>query len=733
MLDYRLFGPMAGGHHLTNVVLHAFNAVLLFAVLRAMTGALWRSAFAAALFAWHPLHVESVAWISERKDVLSTLFWLLTMWTYARYAREFKVQSSRFKFYYNLAIVFFVCGLMCKAMLVTLPVVLLIMDWWPLARISDLRFAIYETNGGERKTHTTAPDAGQVNLIQALREKVPFFVLSLIGCAVAMLAQSAAKALGRESLWSRTENAIVSCAAYVQQFFCPVDLAVFYPFPAHIAFGRVALAAAVLAMISLAAIRFGIRRRYLPAGWLWFLVTLLPVIGLVQVGMQSRADRYTYVPYIGLGLMVSWGLADLIAFRPKLKILIASAGAAGLAACLALTSVQVKYWKDSLTLYNHALAVTSGNFIAHNNLGDALTRLNRFDEAMDQFKKALAIKSDYADAVYNIAVFYDREEQISKAISNYTAALAIQPGYPALNVNLGICYLRLGRTNEALEQFQLAVTAHPKDILARQQLADLLVTLGRGDEAVEQYQHELRIDPGNARAYAGLGNARSTQGWRDEALKMYSRALQLAPDLAEAHWNFGSALLDQGRTNDALVEMKKGAELSPKFVDLRRRLGEALVKSGRPAEAVPYFEDVARAEPTNAPTRLAVGQAYLADRKYSEAENNFKQALRLEPDSPICLNSLARLFATCPNADFRNGSEAVRLAERACELTKRKNPEMLDTLAAAYAEAGKFSDAVKTAREAQTQAEALYDSKTATAARQRGELYQTGKAYHEAP
>ena len=727
MLDYRLFGPAAGGHHLTNVLLHAANALLVFAALRAMTGALWRSAFAAALFAWHPLHVESVAWISERKDVLSTLFWLLTMWAYARYAQEFKVQGSKFKVYYNLAVVFFVCGLMCKAMLVTLPVVLLIMDWWPLKRIAECGVRSAESES------LKVPADAQVSLIQALKEKAPFFVLSVVGCAVAMLAQGAAKAYGREGLWLRLENATVTCATYVGQFFWPVQLAIFYPFPTHIAFGHVVVAAAALGVISVGVIRFGARRQYLPAGWLWFLVTLLPVIGLVQVGMQSRADRYTYVPYIGLGLMVSWGLADLVAFRRRLKVFAAPAAAAALAAYVAATVAQVRYWKDSVTLYEHALAVTSRNFLAHNNLGNVLGKMNRSAEAMAQFKMALAIKPDYADAYYNTGVNLDLQGRVNEAISNYTAALAIRPSYPTIQMNLGSCYLRLGRTNEALDHFQSAVKVSPSDVLAREQLADLLVKLGRGDEAAEQFQEALRLDSGNALAYNGLGNARSLQGWRDEAVKMYSRALQLTPDLAEAHWNLGSALLQQGRTNDALVEMKKAAELSPKFIDLRRRLGDTLMKSGRAAEAVPYYETVATAEPTNAPARLAVGQAYLADKKFSEAETNFKEALRLEPDSPVCLDALARLHATCPIAAFRNGAEAVRLAERACELTGRKNPGMLDTLAAAYAEAGRFADAVKTAKEAQARAEGLYDSKTAEAARGRAKLYQDGKAYHEAP
>src|ERR1700722_3858656 len=612
MADYRIFGPAAGGHHLTNVLLHVANALLVFVVLRAMTGALWRSAFAAALFAWHPLHVESVAWISERKDVLSTLFWLLTMWAYASYAREFKVQSSKFKVYYNLALLFFVCGLMCKAMLVTLPMVLLIMDWWPLGRIAQFKIRSAAPDGSH------PPTGPQISLVQALKEKAPFFALSLLGCAVAMLAQGAARAIGKQGILLRLENAIVACATYVAQFFWPVKLAIFYPFPTQITFGRVVLAAMVLVVISLGVIRFGNKRLYLPAGWLWFLVTLLPVIGLVQVGMQARADRYTYVPYIGLSLMMSGGLADMAALKPRLKIFAAPAAAAALAACLVATATQVKYWQDSVTLYEHALAVTSGNFVAHNNLGNALGKTGHSTEAMEQFKMALAIKPDYADAFYNIGVSYDRQGRVGDAVTNYAMALAIRPAYPTAQMYLGSCYLRLGQTNEALEHFETGVKVSPKDALAREQLADLLVKLGRGDEAVEQFQEALRLDPNNALAYAGLGNARSMQGWRDEAVKMYGRALQLVPDLAEAHWNLGSALLQQGSTNDALVEMKKAVELSPKIIALQRKLGDTLMKAGRPGEAIPHYEAVARAEPTNAQARLAVGQAYLTERKFPE-------------------------------------------------------------------------------------------------------------------
>jgi tetratricopeptide (TPR) repeat protein len=725
MLDCRMFGPAAGGHHVTNVVLHIANVLLLFGLLRAMTGTLWRSAFTAALFAWHPLHVESVAWVSERKDVLSTLFWLLTMRAYVAYAREFKVNSIWAGVYYKWAVAFFVLGLMSKAMLVTLPLVLLLMDWWPLKRISWLQFPVLASKTDE--------PSGTVIAARALIEKVPFFLLSAAGCVVAVLAQHDVHAMGRQGLFLRLENAAVSCITYLGEFFWPWKLAVFYPYPSHISLWRAAGAAVILVVISLGVFRLRNRKPYFAMGWLWFLVTLAPVIGLLQVGAQSHADRYTYVPYIGLGLMASWGLADLAAIGPRLRVAAMSTAAAALAGFVAVTITQVKYWKNSATLYEHALQVTSGNYLAHNNLGKMLGQSGQENDAMTHFRIAVTIKPDYPDGWYNLGAGFERQGNLTAAITNYAKAINIQPHYLDARINLGNCYLRLGQTNDAVSQYQATLQLHPYNPAARERLGNVYLKQGKMDEAEEQYEEALRLNPISAKLYSALGQLRSMQGRAYEAAKMYSNALWLEPKMAEAHWNLGSLRLQEGKTEEGLGEMKKGVDLSPGYMELRLRLGDALVKAGRPAEALPYYVEVAQAEPKDARARFAMAQAHLAEKHFEEAAANLKQAVALAPDSPEYLDGLARIYAICPKAELRNGTEAVRLAERACELSKRQNSEMLDTLAAAYAEVGRFADAVKVADEARALAEASGDSKTAAMERQRIDLYRAGKPYHEEP
>jgi tetratricopeptide (TPR) repeat protein len=728
MLDCQMYGVQPGGQHLTNVLLHTATVILLFLVLRGMTGAQWPSAFVAGVFAVHPLHVESVAWVSERKDVLSTLFWLLTMWAYVKSAR---LPAPGSKNYYWLALLFFACGWMSKPMVATLPVVLLVMDWWPLKRIYDLRLTIDESKEGERQGQDAEPKAGTVGLMQALKEKIPFLALSAAGSLVAIHAQDTVKAYGKQSLLLHLGNALVSFVTYIGEFFWPTKLAMFYPYPDHIALWRVAGAALIFVAITLGVIRLGSRHPYLPAGWLWFLITLMPVMGVVQVGMQSMADRYTYVPYIGLGIMVSWGLGDLASLGPRLRELTIFAAAAGLACCMAVTRAQVEHWRNSTVLNEHALAVTSGNYIAHNNLGRVLADHGQTEAAMTHFKLALAIRPGYVDAWYNLAVALQREGRLGEAISNYEGVLAIRPRYPTVQWNLGNCCLQLGRTNEAIAHYQTALKINPADVMAHDGLGKILFNVGRVNEAAEQFHEALQSDPGRAESYSDLGKVFMAQGLGYKAAEMYQNAVRLDPKLAEAHWDLGSLWLQEGETAKGLAELQRSVELTPGKMDLRQRFGDALMKAGRATEAQSYYETVVRAEPGNARARFALGQAYLAQKNYEQAIAGFKEAARLAPDSAEFLNGLARVYATSPKAEIRNGAVAVRLAERACELTKHQNLDMLDTLGAADAEAGRFADAVKAAEETRALAEATYHLQAAETERQRAALYKSGKAYHD--
>ena len=462
-----------------------------------------------------------------------------------------------------------------------------------------------------------------------LLEKLPFAVLSLAASALAVWAQHSVQALGTEPLFLRLENVAVSYAIYVGKMFWPVNLAVFYPYPASIPMWQAGGAALVLGAISWAVIRGMTQRRYLGVGWFWFLGTLVPVIGLVQVGMQALADRYTYIPYIGLAVMVSWGLGDLAAAWPRGRVALASVAALALGGCLATTWSQVKYWRDSTALYERALKVTSGNYIAHDNLGN---------------------------------VFMDD---------------------------------------------------------------------GKLDAAVQQFQEVIRLTPAIGKPYNDLGKAYALQGKLDEAQIMFSNAVALNPGLAQARWNLGSSYLLKGEVAEGLAEMKRAVQLSPEDIEAHSRLADKLIKLGKAAEALPYCEVVVQAEPKDAHAHFVLGSACLATKRLEQALANFKEALRLAPDTPECMNALAWIYATSPQPGLRNGAEAVRLAEAACKITKRQQTATLDTLAAAYAEAGRFDEAIKTTEEIRALAISAHDTNTVDTARQRLELYKAGRPYRD--
>jgi protein O-mannosyl-transferase len=395
MADCQWFGLDAGRHHLTSLLFHVVNTLLVFGWLRGLTGAVWRSALVATLFGWHPLHVESVAWISERKDVLSTFFGLLTLMAYGRYVQESKVQGPKPKIYYSLALGFYVLGLLSKPMLVTLPLVLLLLDWWPLNRIYDLRLTIGEPK--KRGQHET-PTA-------LILEKVPFLLLAVGSSVVTFLVQRAGGAVisvGVIPVGERVANAVMSYARYLGKMVWPERLAMYYPAVKDWAGWQVAGALALLVGVTVWVVRERARRPYLAVGWLWYLGTLVPVIGLVQVGAQAMADRYTYIPLIGIFIMVAWGMGDLLAHRPGMKWLPWGLAVPVLAACLMLTEVQVSTWQTAITVCRHTLAVTTKNARIENLLGQALMKQNNVDEATFHFQKAIEYLPGYTDALDNL-------------------------------------------------------------------------------------------------------------------------------------------------------------------------------------------------------------------------------------------------------------------------------------------------------------------------------------------
>jgi tetratricopeptide (TPR) repeat protein len=550
ILDWNLYGPAAAGHHLTSVLLHTASAVLLFLLLHRLTAAPWPSAFVAAMFAIHPLRVESVVWVAERKDVLSTFFWMLAVGAYVRYAEYQKSRISNYKFHYALALVFFALGLMSKAMLVTLPFVLLLLDYWPLGRL----------------------ELGAGFSWRLIVEKIPFFLLAAGDSATTFGIQhrfGVVESLTTFPLSMRLANIPMSYARYIGKNFWPAGLAAYYPFHPP---GLMEVAGAVCLLLAVTI--FAVRRRraqpYLAVGWLWFLGVLVPAIGLVQVSSQAMADRYSYLPSVGLWMMVAWGVREWVRDRPLLRATAALSGATAVIACAVLTSIQIGYWHNSLTLFTRAANVVKGNSLAYYNLGCYTKDQGKYPQAISFFEKSIHAEPDnvpwanHARAYNNLGYVYLHEGQISNAVADFEKALQLQPIYPE--------------------------------------------------------------------AYYNLGRAFLTNNQPDVAVDCFQRALALDPSVAETHC----------------------------------KLANALMQLGRPAEAIAEYS----------------------------------QALKLSPDMDEAANSLAWILATCSNHSLRDGARAVALAHRASEHSHGLNPVYLGTLAAAYAEAGKNSDAAATAQRA---------------------------------
>lgn len=513
MLDCQLYGLNPAGHHLSNVLLHTATAILLFVVFRQMTGSFWRSAFVAAIFAIHPLRVESVAWVAERKDVLSGLFFVLTVSAYVRYA---KTPFSRLR--YLMVVLFFTAGLMCKPMLVTLPVVLLLLDYWPLDR-----WSIHDS-GQHRKT-----------LGQLAVEKLPLFGLSLASCIVTVLAQKESlQPVASLSLPQRLANAVISYVDYIGQMFWPSNLAVLYPWEAaRLGMGRTATA--ILILLGVSVIAFLLRdRRYVITGWLWYLIMLGPVIGLFQVGNQARADRYTYLPQIGLYLIVAWGAVDLCGRLRHRRIVLMSLSTIVLTGLIVSARAQTRFWQDSETLWSHALACTTDNIVAEGNLGQACYKKGKMREAMTYFENSLRIAPNQADIQSSLGVFLLEMGRVDESLEHLEIAVKLEPRLGDAHYNLGNTYLQTGKPNEAISHYKTALEIDPNDTQALNNMAWTLATapnalIRDGAKAVELAERANVLTRGkNAVIAATLAAAYAEMGRFDEAVETGKHAEQLA-------------------------------------------------------------------------------------------------------------------------------------------------------------------------------------------------------------
>jgi Tfp pilus assembly protein PilF len=551
MADGQFFGLRSGWHHLTNVLLHALATLLLFAALKRMTGAVWRSAFVAFLFALHPLHVESVAWVAERKDVLCAFFWCLTLWCYARYAQ--RPGAGRYLF----VLLGFCCGLMSKPMIVTLPFVLLLLDFWPLRRATRLSI---------------------------LWEKLPFFALAGAVSLVTYIAQGQGHAI--QSLHSmpaglRIANATVTYVTYIARMFWPAKLAVFYPYSHQLPVWRAVAAGLALAGITFLALRRFRSYPYLAIGWFWYLGTLVPVIGLVQVGGQSSADRYTYLPTVGLAIMLSWGTADLLKRYPRAKTVVVVAALAVCSACVVLTSRQLRYWAKTEVLFQHAVNVTTNNYIAQNNLADYYLSKLRNDEARGHVIEALRIQPNYAEAHVNLATILRRAGQTDEAEREYRVALTIQPRNIEGHSGYGALLFDQGRANEALREFQEVVQLKPEYAGGHFVLGRMLASMGRTDLAMAEFDEALRLRPDEAGAHHSLGVALLGRGRMNEALAEFRAEARLQPTDASVHNNLGQLLASLGRLDEAIAEFSEALRIKPDFDAARKGLETTLARRNR--------------------------------------------------------------------------------------------------------------------------------------------------------
>lgn len=527
MVDVEIFGTGPGGHHAMNVLIHTLSTLLLFLVLRGMTGATWPSAMVAALFGVHPLHVESVAWISERKDVLSAFFWMLTLWAYWGYAR-----SPGLARYVGVLLVY-VLGLMSKSMVVTLPLVLLLLDYWPLRRVQT-RVSVSQGAG-----INTAP----ATVKRLVLEKLPLLGLAITVCIVTFYGQARDGAVGTLEaypVWTRVGNAVVAYASYLAKMFWPVKLAAFYPHPGAPPVWKFSAALVVLAAVSLAVLVAARRHPYGIVGWLWYLGTLVPVIGLVQVGNQSMADRYTYLPLVGVFIVIAWAGAELASSRPYAKTLLASAGVAAIVALTATASAQVKHWRNSETLLLHAVAVTEQTWLAHNNLGNVYLREKRIDKAQEHYREALKIKPDYVNALSNMGISLYEQGKYDASISYYKKALGFQPFRLDVHANIAAAYSRSSQFDEAIMHYRRVLEHHPENEWAHYDIANVFVSKGETAKALEHYREAARIRPNYAEAHNGIGACLEKQGQLDDAMQAYREALRISPGYTEARENYDS-------------------------------------------------------------------------------------------------------------------------------------------------------------------------------------------------
>ena len=652
MLDWQLYGASAGGHHLTGVLWHALNAVLAFLLLRRLTGGFWMSAFAAALFAWHPLRVESVAWISERKDVMSGCFFLLTLWAYLAYG-ERRRQQLRARYFYWLALFSFLCGLMCKPMLVTVPLVLLILDFWPLQRG---RLEPGDAIGGKT--------AGWwQSWREPLLEKIPFFALSLIISVVTVRLQHVNEAFRLDlPFTARLLNALVSVLRYLGKFFWPFDLSVCYPHPGYWPIGVVLASVLLVTGCTVGAWRQRQIRPWLLAGWAWFLVVLLPVSGLVQVGFQAMADRYSYLSLLGWQLAF-FGLAGEWSARPVWRRILPALGAVWLVGCAVRTWDQQATWRDPLTLFGHAAAVTDKNDWAEASIAYTHLGLGHFDEAAAHARRALEINPKNESALYSLASVLARRNQLAEAAALCRSVLQRNSQEARTEYLLGTILLHQGQTDEATARLKSAVgkLADLYETNLRMAMAENMQ--GRPRNGLPRYEAAIAVNPQDVEVQFGYGLALAGLGRMEDALAHFRAAVQLQPSHAGANLHLGFLLLQRHELEEAIGHFRISLASLPRSDTALLGLASALEQMGRTAEATTSFAQAMACAPDNPAVFSAWADTLARRGKFAEAVAPYERAVQLQPDDAGTRAGLGFVlyFSNRRAEAIRQWEEALRL------------------------------------------------------------------------
>jgi Flp pilus assembly protein TadD len=535
MLDYQLYGLKAGGYHLTNLILHILSTLLLFWLFNRMTGEIWKSAFVAAFFALHPLHVESVAWIAERKDVLSAFFWMLTLCLYVYYTEKPAVKK------YLLVLFSFICALMSKPMVVTLPVIMILLDYWPLRRFESKK---------------------ENRVLWQLKEKLPFFILSAVFSLVTIHAQY--RPIGRDlqfPLSSRVANALVSFVTYLEKTILPHDLAAFYPFPNNIPLWQVLGAIILITVISAIVFAKAKRLPYLFTGWLWYAITMAPVIGIIPIGDFAMADRYTYLPLIGIAVGIAWGLPLFFRNDNLRKIFLFPAAIAFIFILSVLSWQQCGYWENDVKLFNHTLQVTKNNYLAHINLGSALSDEGRTQEAIDHYNEAIRIMPNLVLSYNTRGIAYAKLGQYQQAFDDFNKAILLKPDYADAYYSRGTIYNKLGRYQQAVEDLSEALRLNSYNSPAYFNRGNAYINLGLYQKAIEDITKVITLNPDSAEAYNNRAFIYIKLGQYQQAIENYAKAIHLKPDYADAYNNRAFVYLSLGDNVSACKDARKACDL----------------------------------------------------------------------------------------------------------------------------------------------------------------------------